>query len=93
MFTGIGLAATTLVILPAVLKSISETAKQHYGIFDVQVYGPALIIGLVAFISQAVAASSYNATKWASEYLDWQQQRVCRSCGCLTPAPDLGDSQ
>jgi len=92
VFTLIGLFCGGIVIFPEFLPAPAETPHVVLHIYDPEVYIPAFVIGLVAAFVQGVAAVSYNANTWATEYAKWQNNRVCRNCSkvCRAPAEHRG---
>ena len=91
VFTLISVASASLLIIPALINDGSEDLRSAIGMFDARVYVPSVIIGVLAFAIHFARATNYNARGWAKEYVKWQQQKVCRDCGSVSPAPETGD--
>lgn len=91
LFSGFVFGNLTLVFLPLLQCDTENCITSLLRMFDADIYIPALVVSTIVFAVQAVRASTYNATKWAKDYLDWLEQRVCRRCGRISLAPELGD--
>lgn len=91
LFSGFAFGNLTLVTLPLLQCDEQNCITSLLRMFDADIYVPALIVSCIVFAIQAVNASTYNSTKWASDYLNWSEQRVCRRCGRISLAPELGD--
>ncbi len=90
---GIGVAVSGLLLVPVILQWFLGDSQVGYGMSDKPIYIPALILGFLALLVHTVAANYYNETIWAHDYADWREQRVCRNCGNVSPAPRCTDAQ
>ena len=81
LFSAAGLSSGTLVFLPVLLTEQHGSLHAAESMFDSQIYGPAFLVAVIAFLIHLMVNVRYNISLWPAKYAKWQGCRVCRRCG------------
>ena len=81
LFVACGLFSCALLGMNEYVHRKGQLRPGDYSLFSPEVYEPALLVGVLAFIARCLRNAIYNATEWADAYAQWHEQRVCRTCG------------